>query len=176
MGCDERGLGKFAGRYEPKEGRTLVVGSKCYGDKLDRRRLYQEAVGLDLFEGDGVDFVHDMEKPLPSSQGQFDHVDCVSVLEHVRRPWRMAENIEAALVPGGTLLVCVPFVWRVHAYPSDFWRMTAEALEVLFPSIEWLGRCYLVNGKLKEGVKGKHDAAGQWMQRAELAGWGVKCG
>jgi SAM-dependent methyltransferase len=173
MGCEARGLEKFARRFNAKPGKTLVVGSKCYGEKIDRRELYPDAVGLDLFEGEGVDFVHDLEKPL---RMRFDHVDCVSVLEHVRRPWKMAENIEKLLVKDGTLLICVPFVWRVHAYPSDFWRMTGEALEILFPKIHWVDRRYLVEGKAKRGVKGKLDRQGQWMQRAELAAWGIKCG
>lgn len=175
VGCKERGLDAFARRFEPLPGRTLVVGSKCYGEKLDRRTLYPDALGLDLFEGEGVDFVHDLETPLPRRRGRFAHVDCVSVLEHVQRPWLMAANIERAMVRNATLLVSVPFVWRVHAYPSDFWRMTAEALGVLFPAIEWQERAYLVNGKVKKGVKGKLDRDGQWMQRSELVGWGIKC-
>lgn len=169
------GLAKFMAKWPPREGRALVVGSKVYGNKLDRRTLYPEAVGVDLFEGDGVDVVLDLEQPLPVALGRFDHIDCVSVLEHVRHPWRMAENLEAALVDGGTLLVCVPFCWRLHAYPSDYWRMTAEALEVLFPSIEWRTRKYLVNGKARKIVPGRLDVDGQWMARAELVGMGVKC-
>lgn len=176
MDSDEpAGLAKFMAKWAPRDGRALVVGSKVYGNKLDRRTLYPGAVGVDMIEGDGVDVVHDLEEPLPAALGQFDHIDCVSVLEHVRRPWRMAENLEAALVDGGTLLVCVPFCWRLHAYPSDYWRMTAEALEVLFPSIEWQARKYLVNGKARKMVPGKLDVNGQWMARAELVGMGVKC-
>jgi SAM-dependent methyltransferase len=162
-------------KHPPRDGRTLVVGSKVYGNKLDRRRLYADAIGLDLFEGEGVDVVHDLEQPLPAALGHFDHVDCVSVLEHVRRPWLLAQNIEAALVEGGTLLVCVPFCWRVHAYPSDYWRMTAEALEVLFPNVEWISRKYLVNGRQRKVVPGKLDTGGQWMARAEMVGAGMKC-
>ena len=169
------GLDRFCWLYPPRNGRTLVVGSKVYGKKQDRRELYRKAVGVDLFEGDGVDFVHDMETPLPESVGTFAHVDCVSVLEHVRRPWLMAANIEAALIEGGTLLVCVPFVWRVHAYPDDYWRMTASALEVLFPNIQWQARKYLVEGKPRNLVRGKRDPYGQWMARAELAAAGIKC-
>jgi hypothetical protein len=173
--AEPQGLRRFVEKNPPVEGRTLVVGSKIYGNKLDRRDLYADAIGLDLFEGDGVDVVHDLEQPLPAALGQFEHVDCVSVLEHVRRPWLLAQNIEGALVEGGSLLVCVPFCWRIHAYPSDYWRMTAEALEVLFPSIRWQSRKYLVKGRQRKLVPGKLDSGGQWMARAELAAMGVKC-
>lgn len=157
------------------EGRTLVVGSKCYGQKPDRRLLYREAIGIDLFEGEGVDHVHDLEQPLPYWMGKFDHVDCASVLEHVRHPWKMAENIEAALKPGGSIYVQVPFAWRIHDYPGDFWRMTAEALDVLFPSIEWRSRKYAVGDRLRKMVPGSSLAGGVMVSRAELVGFGRKC-
>jgi SAM-dependent methyltransferase len=171
----EAALEKFAGRFPAKSGRALVVGSKCYEGKQDRRLLYGRAIGVDLFGGEGVDVVHDLENPLPGSLGRFDHVDCVSVLEHVRRPWLLAANVEVVMKRGATILVSVPFVWRVHAYPSDYWRLTAEALEVLFPNIRWLSKRYLVNGRARKVVPGKLDGTGQWMARAELVAAGVKC-
>lgn len=162
-------------KWPPRDGRTLVVGSKCYGEKQDRRKLYRKAIGIDLFDGEGVDRVHDLEHPLPKSLRKFDHVDCVSVLEHVARPWLFAANVEAAMVDGATILICVPFVWRVHAYPNDYWRMTSEALKVLFPSIHWLATSYLVNGEEHKLVPRKNDEDGKWMARAELVAMGVKC-
>jgi hypothetical protein len=32
-----------------------------YGNKLDRRKLYRDAIGVDQFDGEGVDIVADME-------------------------------------------------------------------------------------------------------------------
>lgn len=168
-------LEQFSHKHPPKPGRTLVVGSKRYDDKPDRRALYDNAYGVDLLGGDGVDLVHDLENPLPASVGTFDHVDCVSVLEHVRRPWKMAESLEQCLNDGGTLLVCVPFVWRVHAYPSDYWRMTTEALPVLFPSVRWLDRRYLVDGRRRKLVPGREGMGGPWLARAEVVAAGVVC-
>lgn len=162
-------------KYPPKQGRTLVVGSKCYGSKQDRRALYGDAIGIDLFAGDGVDLVHDLERPLDARHGQFDHVDCVSVMEHCARPWRMAENIERAMVAGGTIYVRVPFSWRVHAYPSDYWRMTPAALPVLFPSIIWRFRKFWTAGTFRKLVPGRVDDDVTMMQRAETVGFGQKC-
>jgi SAM-dependent methyltransferase len=169
------GFELFCSRHEPMGGRALVVGSKVYDDKFDRRTLYADAFGVDLFEGKGVDLVHDLERPLPDSVGQFTHVDCCSVLEHVQRPWRMAENIEAALVEGGTLLISVPFVWRVHGYPDDYWRMSPSALGILFPNIQWKDRRYVVGEKLMKRVPGQFDGETRWMARAETVAFGVKC-
>lgn len=168
-------LADFAARHEVRVGRTLVVGSKCYGDKPDRRTLYPMAVGVDLFDGDGVDVRHDLEKPLPKRLGRFEHVDCCSVLEHVRRPWLFCENIEAAMVEGGTILVAVPFVWRVHGYPSDYWRMTPDALPVLFPRIAWVSMGFLVNGRMRKRVPSKDECERKFLERAEVVAFGVRC-
>ncbi len=83
----------------PKEGRTLIVGSHVYGGREDRRKLYKKAVGVDMIAGPGVDVVADLEDTgsimdLWTGDGPFDHVECRSVLEHSRRPWRLARNIE----------------------------------------------------------------------------------
>lgn len=157
------------------QGRALVVGSKCYDDKVDRRGLYSNAVGIDLEDGTGVDFVHDLEKPLPASVGKFSHIDCCSVLEHVRRPWLMAENILSVMEPEATILVTVPFVWRQHAYPSDYWRISAEGLDVLFPAIVWEKKKYAVGDKLRNKVPGKANEFGVWMARAEVVAFGALC-
>lgn len=167
-------LAKFARRWPLRtHGRTLVVGSKVYEGKEDRRERYPNAFGVDLFEGEGVDLVHDLEKPLDC--GLFDHIDCVSVLEHCQRPWLMAANIEAAMSPEATILISVPFCWRIHDYPGDYYRFSAESLPILFPSIFWYSTKYLVHGKLRKFVPGERVNKGVWIARAELVAVGFKC-
>lgn len=127
----------------PKTGRALICGSRIYGPvKQDRRALYAEAVGADLSAGEGVDTVVDLEEPR-AELGKFAHVDCLSILEHARRPWLLARTIERVLEPSGTLFLLVPFAWRVHAYPNDYWRFTVDGIRLLFPSIKWLQLGYL---------------------------------
>ena len=92
--------------------------------------------------GPGVDRVLDLEEPLPADFGPFAHVECMSVLEHSRRPWLLAANIERVLEPGGTLFVTVPFVWRVHGYPDDYWRFTTSGVRELFPRVTWTAEAY----------------------------------
>lgn len=122
----------------PKRGRTLVVGSYITEGKLDQRLFYADAVGIDMREGPGVDVVLDLEQPLPDGLGTFDHVDCLSVLEHSRRPWLMAANIERLMNPGATLYVLAPFAWRRHAHPDDYYRFTINGVKALFSEIDWL--------------------------------------
>lgn len=162
-------LGKLIARAN--QGRALVVGSKVYGSKVDRRTLYADAVGIDQLAGDGVDVVHDLEHPI-NTDHRFDHIDCCSVLEHCRRPWLMAANIEALMAPGASLLVCVPFVWRVHAYPGDYWRMSPAALEVLFPRVRWELTGVLAEGRLTKGPISLETDAGPYFSRSETVGFG----
>lgn len=172
-----KGIDGFLRNCNVKQGATLVCGSKIHEgtDKPDRRTLYAGALGMDMLDGDGVDIVHDLEKPIPDSIGPFDHVDCVSTLEHVRRPWLFAANVEAAMTPGATILVLIPWVWREHAYPDDFWRMTPSAVASLFPSITWDRQAYIVEDRLRKGVPKLTALGCRWLARSELVMFGRKC-
>jgi hypothetical protein len=130
-------LDEFEKRFvKPQPGRTLIVGSKVYRGKPDRRLLYPDAIGIDMEEGDGVDLVMDLEQKQPLWT-LFDHVECMSVLEHSRRPWMLAETIETLMAPGATIFISVPWIWRYHAYPKDYFRFSPDGIEALFPNIEW---------------------------------------
>jgi len=156
-------------RLSSVTGRTLVIGSKVYQTNSDRRLLYKNAIGLDMEDGEGVDIVHNLESPLP---GQYDHIDCCSVLEHSQRPWLVAENIRKLMAPRATILLAVPFAWRVHGYPSDYWRFTIESFPVLFPTVQWEDRHYLINGKVKHKHKTYREEEEVWIARSEAVGWG----
>lgn len=166
-------IDEYQAQYYQDRGRVLVVGSHVYEKKpKDRRDLYADRLGVDMIDGEGVDVVHDMEKPLPKSLGTFDHVDCVSVMEHCQRPWLMAENIMKAMNPGASLLLSVPFCWRVHGYPSDYWRVTVEAFPVLFPRIKWKDRGYLMRGEYRK-ISNRVEIDGKkYIERAEAIGFG----
>jgi SAM-dependent methyltransferase len=123
-------------------------------------------------EGEGVDLVHDLEQPLDMS---FDHVDCVSTLEHVRRPWLFCENVNRMLIDGGTILVMVPWVWRIHSYPNDYWRMTPAAIQALFPDVVWEKQAYIVEDRLMDEVPKMRSLGYRWHARSELVMFGRKC-
>lgn len=136
----------------PTPGRTLIVGSYVVDGKPDRRKLYPDAVGIDMREGPGVDRAIDLEEPLPRDLGRFAHIDCISVLEHSRRPWLMSQNIERLLEPGGSLYITAPFVWKIHAYPDDYFRYTVNGVKALFSEIKWQSSA-LASNKLANGTK-----------------------
>jgi len=161
----------------PREGRTLIVGSRVYTGREDRRGLYAEALGVDAVDGPGVDLVWNLEEPLSGlgQFGQFDHVECRSVLEHSRRPWLLAENIERLMLEGATLDLSVPFVWSLHAYPSDLFRFTAEGVRALFPSIKWQALRYAGAALTEGGKTPRAEVDGHiYIARTEVLGWGVR--
>lgn len=121
----------------PVRGRTLIVGSKVFSQRSDRRKLYPYVMGVDLENGEGVDEIADCETDELLRLGKFAHAECLSVLEHSRRPWLLAANVERALVSGGSIYVSVPMVWRKHDYGGDRWRMLPGAMRELFPAIDW---------------------------------------
>ena len=170
----DRSLKKFLATNKPNAGRTIVIGNKVYPKGGgDRRALYQDAVGLDISDGEGVDIVHDLERQLPRRYGLFDHVDCRSVLEHVKRPWLMAQNIQLMMNAGATLFVSVPTFWRLHAYPDDYFRFTAQALEVLFPNVDWVDLRYLSEDGFNLKPRHLTDEGMRYFARTEVVGFGI---
>lgn len=88
----------------------------------------------------GVDVVLDLAKNFEFVDKilkgrKFNTVFCLSVLEHCSNPFMMAKNITNLLNKNGVLYVSVPFSWKFHAYPSDYWRFTPEGIRILFPKI-----------------------------------------
>ena len=169
---------KFYRKFrKPQAGRTLIVGSRLYGTREDRRKLYPDVIGIDMLDGPGVDLVCDLEDSWYAMNiGTFDHIECRSVLEHSRRPWLLAANIERLMAPGATLDLSVPFVWRVHAYPSDYYRFTIEAVRELFPNIEWKALMYATDKMLSKGAKlnGMNLDGGVHLARCEVLGFGTR--
>lgn len=132
----------FLTRSAPQvAGPVLEVGSRDYGSTESFRAIYPDYLGVDLTAGPNVDRVLDLaESTHDLPEAGFALIICCSVLEHVRRPWLMAENLTRLLRPGGHIYVAVPWVWRFHGYPDDYYRFSWRGIEELFPSIKWTKR------------------------------------
>ena len=127
------------------EGPYLEVGSKDYGNTQDLRSVFAgrgQYTGVDMETGPGVDAVCDMAgdfEILHSDLGQarFGTIFCLSVLEHCENPFIMADNLTRLLKPGGKICISVPFSWKFHGYPSDYWRFTHEGIKKLFSGLSF---------------------------------------
>jgi len=63
---------------------------------------------------------------LPFVDGTFDAVICSELLEHVYSPARVIDEVRRVMVPGGILLITVPFLVGIHADPGDYGRYTEQ--------------------------------------------------
>ncbi len=129
---------------ENLSGPFLEIGSRDYGSTQNLRSFFpgEEYIGLDMSQGEGVDVVADLAQPFSTvdealGNRRFGTIFSLSVMEHCENPFLMAKNMERLLKPGGTLVLSVPFAWRFHGYPSDYWRFTREGVKKLFPGIAW---------------------------------------
>lgn len=129
---------EFVGPY-------LEVGSKDYGATQVLRSIFSDRdtyIGVDMQDGSGVDvvlnFTQKFEEIDVKLKGiRFGTIFCLSVLEHCEQPFKMAENLTALLKPEGKICLSVPFSWKFHGFPSDYWRFTPEGVEKLFPKLEF---------------------------------------
>jgi SAM-dependent methyltransferase len=116
-------------------GPILEVGSyQVAGQEAiaDLRGLFsgKPYLGIDLRSGPGVDRVADVEA-LPFADGSFGTVLAMNAFEHVRCFWKGFAEVRRVLRPDGALFLSCPFYFHIHDHPSDYWRFTPKAFDVL---------------------------------------------
>ena len=106
-------------------------GIRQHGEKIDLLGpdLLANTVNLDVVPGPVVDVVADAHD-IPFPDAFFDLVISQAVLEHLRQPQLMVDELTRVLKPGGLILVDVLFLWPVHMH-SDFYRYTPMGLAEL---------------------------------------------
>lgn len=115
------------------QGRVLDVGcgKKPYSQYLKRVERDRH-IGIDVAPGPAVDAVLEEGKRWPFEDSHFDAVLCTQVLEHVPDCEEMISEIFRVLVPGGLLVVTVPFIYSEHGAPRDFRRLSLYGARELF--------------------------------------------
>lgn len=142
-----RSLFNLAIRRYSIAGKVLDLGSKngssSYYDFI-KKVGECEIVYTDLIPSPGVAVV-DVERNFPFDNEVFDTVISFHLMEHVYQFWKMPSEIFRVLKPNGRLIVSVPFIHEYHGDPSDYWRMSSEAVVRIFTEAGFrVTRCELV--------------------------------
>jgi SAM-dependent methyltransferase len=63
-------------------------------------------------------------QPLPFQDNSFDTVICFNTLEHIYDATAVLAELHRVVKPGGLVHVTVPFMFRIHGHPDDYFRAT----------------------------------------------------
>jgi SAM-dependent methyltransferase len=85
----------------------------------------------DHFGYDVADTLYFSGDRWPIADASVNFVLCTEVLEHVQDLQQFLGEARRCLLPGGTILLTVPFAARWHFIPHDYWRFTPSALDRL---------------------------------------------
>jgi SAM-dependent methyltransferase len=121
----------FSETFDPK-GPVVELGSyrvPGYEENSNLRQCFagREYVGCDIRAGNGVDRIEDAEQ-LTFEDASVKTLLAFELLEHLRNPQRAVSEAYRVLDEHGLLALSVPFTYRLHGFPSDYWRFTASGV------------------------------------------------
>jgi SAM-dependent methyltransferase len=113
----------FRRAFAEVEGDVVDVGcgDGPYRPWLVRARSY---TGIDITPGAAVNHLVTPGEPWPVPAESFDAAICTQVLEHVRDPGQVIDEIVRVTRPGGDVIISVPFIYPEHGAPLDFRRFS----------------------------------------------------
>lgn len=101
--------------------------------------------GLDICQGEKVNFLTTTGAAWPIPNTCFDVVLCTQVIEHVQEPAFLASEIKRVLKPGGIVILNAPFLYPFHGMPDDQMRYTTTQLEYIFKEFD-ISECGILGG------------------------------
>lgn len=112
-----------------KPGVVLDVGG---GDAPYRRYVpHTRYVRLDIDSSSNPDILGDAHE-IRWESGYFDTTLAIDVLEHVREPQKVVDEMRRVLKAGGICITSTPFLYPYHPGPEDHYRFTSDSLTNLF--------------------------------------------
>jgi SAM-dependent methyltransferase len=159
-------VGLFVESFAP-EGPVVEIGSfhPAGGESLsDLRGLFagKKYIGCDIRPGNGVDRIEDAHALTFPAAFAGTMVLC-EILEHLPDPARAVAEAHRVLREDGLLVVSVPFRFRLHGFPSDYWRFTSSGLHTLLAAFH-ARTVFALGPRLKPAlvfaVASKTDSAG----------------
>ena len=105
-----------------------------------------------LYEKEDKDHIKAYGEDLPFIDKSIDFVICNAVLEHVKEPQKIIDEIYRVLKNDGRVYVDILFIYPFHGAPSDYSRMTMVGFENLCSKFEKIesGMCLGPNSALAQ--------------------------
>mgnify|MGYP002401000057 CR=1 FL=1 len=123
----------------PLNAQVLEVGSRDVNGSV--RKILEpksaEYIGVDLFEGNGVDVVLDVAHLRDQfGEDKFDVVVSTEMLEHCSNWQEALYQMSSVLRQGGLLIITTRSPgFELHDYPADYWRFSHEDVVEIFSPI-----------------------------------------
>ncbi|MGB4268087.1 MAG: class I SAM-dependent methyltransferase [Spirochaetota bacterium] len=118
-----------------KNGIVLDAGAgECQYKKYFTNHKYigtDLAIGQDSWNYNNLDVISNLEK-LPFKNCTFDSILCLQVLEHVKEPQNVCNELYRVLKVNGNLYLSIPQGWCVHHQaPNDYYRFTNYGIKYI---------------------------------------------
>lgn len=120
-----------------------------------------------------LDIEANLNEPLPLKDSDFDTIILSEVLEHIAEPEILWKEMARILKPGGKILIGVPFLYKIHESPHDYYRYTEfslrnfskkNSLEII--SLEGIGGIPAVLGDILAKQIIRIPLMGKWLSKA----------
>lgn len=119
--------------FSLSDGATVVdIGSLdvngAYRNLIEPRFKY---IGVDIEAGPNVDHVMTSEFNTGLPLHYADAVISGQTLEHCRNPFLLTREIFRIIKPGSFALLTAPWLFQIHRYPLDCWRILPDGMKIL---------------------------------------------
>ncbi len=123
------------------KGHVIDIGGKKVNKRGDFRPPLSQVQSwqyANMDKSTNPDFCCNAER-IPVNDASFDTALLCDVLEHVREPEVvLGEAFRILKKCGGVLIISIPFLFPVHADPSDFQRWTDSKIKLVLESLGFL--------------------------------------
>jgi len=93
---------------------------------------YATYIKTDFESGIDVDIVADIHTCSQQlGVNKYDGIVCMSVYEHIKRPWIASQELYKILKPNGYIFLSTHQTFPLHGYPSDYFRFSTDALKLI---------------------------------------------
>jgi hypothetical protein len=152
-------------------GKMLEIGGSV-GSNVQKEFIFLEYHNFDINNNPIIPtIIGDITKYNKSiSDGSYDFIYSRFTLEHVENPWLAAIEISRIVKRGGLICIIVPWSWRFHPVPNDYWRFSPEGLKILFKEFQCVDSYFDISHRRNDD-RGIYKNKSDYVPCDYLGGW-----